>query len=120
MKLKKIGNKWIDKIRGSTVNQHIKICVDCGSTKISISEKMIKCKDCGISRRRKNTITNLKFQPGDMVRIVDSEKGTKLVYKIEKINQDHEGTIHYMLKSKSSPITLFYHENSESYLEKST
>jgi len=119
MKVKKIGNKLIDKIRGTTVNQYIKICVECGSTKISISEKTVNCKDCGVSHKRKNIIPNLKFRPSDLVRIIDSGKNSELVYKIEKINQDSEGVIHYVLKSKSSKITLFYHENSESHLEKS-
>ena len=30
-----------------TVNQAIRICVDCGSTLILIDEKRIKCSDCG-------------------------------------------------------------------------
>ncbi len=120
MKVKKIGNKLIDKIRGTTVNQYIKICVECGSTRISISEKTVNCKECGMSHRRKNIIPHLKFQPSDLVRIIDSSKNSELVYKIEKVNQDSEGVIHYILKSKSSKITLFYHENSDSHLEKST
>ena len=117
MKGKKISNKWLSKIRNSPVDTKIKICVDCGSTKISITEKTITCKDCGTSHKRKE-FAHFKFQPGDLVRIIDSDKGANLIYKIEKINQDAEGVIHYILKSKSSPITLFYNENSDSHLEK--
>lgn len=117
MKGKKIGTNWISKLRGTPVNTKIKICIDCGSTKISINEKIIKCKSCGASHKRKE-ITHHKFQPGDLVKIIDTDKGANLIYKIEKINQDGDGTVHYVLKSKSSPITLFYNENSESHLEK--
>ena len=117
MKGKKISNYWMSKLRGTPVNTKIKICIDCGSTKISINENVIKCKNCGTTHKRKE-LSNFKFQPGDLVRIIDSDKGADLIYKIEKINQDSDGTIHYILKSKSSPITLFYSENSESHLEK--
>ena len=117
MARKKIGTHWTGRLRGVSVNTRIKICIDCGSTKISIDEKAIKCKNCGASHKRRE-ISSFKFQPGDMVRIIDSDRGANLIYKIEKINQDADGRIHYILKSKSSPITLFYTENSESHLEK--
>ena len=117
MNTKKFGKNWISKLRGRPVNTKIKICIDCGSTKISINEKIIKCKTCGASHKRKE-FSHFKFQPGDLVRIIDSDKGANLIYKIEKINQDLDGTIHYILKTKSNPITLFYTENKDSYLEK--
>lgn len=108
----------MNRLRGdSPVNTRIKICIDCGSARISITEKSVKCKSCGASHRRKETY-GLKFQPGDLVRIIDSDKGADMVYKIERIRQDPEGVAHYVLKSKSSPITIFYNENSESGLEK--
>ena len=114
---KKIEKIWNSKMRGTPVNTKIKICIDCGSTKISITEKLIKCKNCGASHKRKE-FSHYKFQPGDLVRIIDADKGANLIYKIEKINQDYDGTIHYILKSKSNPITLFYTENMGSHLEK--
>ena len=71
MERKKISNYWKSRLRGTPVNTKIKICIDCGSTKISVSEKIIKCKNCGITHKRKE-ITHYKFQPGDLVKIIDS------------------------------------------------
>lgn len=120
MKQKKIHHKLLNKIRGEAVHKEIKICVDCGSTKISINGKHIACKECGSSHRFAKEHISFKFHPGDLVQIIDSDKGASIIYKIAKISKDSDGIIHYTLKSKSSPITLFYHENSDSFLEKVT
>lgn len=117
MKRKKIRNYWLGKLGSTPVNTRIKICIDCGSAKISINEKTVKCKNCGQSHKRVEAFS-FRFKPGDLVRITDPDKGNDLIYKIEKINQDPDGATHYVLKSKSSPITLFYSTSSESDLEK--
>ncbi len=117
MKRKKIDVHWLNRLRGTPVNTKIRICIDCGDAKISITEKTITCKNCGTTHKRKE-FSNFEFQPGDRVRIADSDRGANLIYKIQKLRQDSDGVMHYILKSKSSPITLFYHENPESHLER--
>ncbi len=110
-----IGRYW-SRLRSAPVNTGIKICIDCGGAEISITEKSIKCKGCGAVHRRRWAL-NAKFQPGDLVRMVGADAGPDITYKIERISQDGDA-IHYILRSKSSPITLFYTEGPQSRLEK--
>lgn len=103
---------------GTPVNTRIRICVDCGSARISISESDVRCKSCG-ARHRRRDVSHLKFKPGDLVRIIDAGKDTGPTYKIEKVSQ-YSGGIRYILRSKSSRITLSYIEGPESRLESVT
>ncbi len=114
----KIKNKMLSGLGRKTVKTGIRICVECGSTLISMEKNKISCKDCGSQRRFKNELFKSKFKTGDAVRIIDSENNSKLIFKIKKVKKSYDGLIYYLLKSESSDIALLYHENEESYLEK--
>ena len=101
----------------TSAGSKIKICDDCKSAEISITEDAILCKRCGAIYAREG-IPRLRFQPGDMVRVVDSGREPSMVYKIEKINQGPDGMMHYIMKCDSTPIILMYDEGSEHILEK--
>ena len=58
------------------------------------------------------------FEIGDKVRIVENEKNENIVFEISKIKKSADGSLLYLLKRESSPITLLYYESDESYLEK--
>ena len=63
-------------------------------------------------------IHEIGFKKGDLVRIIDSEKNSDIIYKIKKMKKSHDGTKLYLLKSTSSKILLLYYEDPFSYLEK--
>ena len=100
------------------INPKIRICLECGSTLTAVNHKKITCGNCGKSKRFDNKPRISIFKKGDTVKIIDSEKNANLLYKIKKIKKSQEGTIQYLLKSKSSNISLLYHESDESHLEK--
>lgn len=102
----------------STINTDVKICVECGSTLISIQEKSIKCRDCGATKDFENKLSNLLFKPGDLVKIVDSSGKESVPYTIRKVKRIEGGQLEYLLKSESNPISLLYQENDKSRLEK--
>jgi len=58
------------------------------------------------------------LKSGDSVMITDTKKNSKIIYNILKIKKDQDGTLFYLLNSKSYPITLLYYENEESHLKK--
>jgi len=117
LNLKDTPNK-IRKKLGKTVAPDIRICVECGSHKIIIvGKKEIRCVSCGSSKRIYDDPLNSKFKVGDKVRIVDSEK-SKIIYTVVNISKSYEGTIQYLLKNKSSPIKILFHEEKDSYLRK--
>ena len=101
-----------------TVVSNVRICVDCGSTLTDINYKSITCRDCGTVRHFDDTPHKPGFKKGDLVRIIDSEKKSDIIYKIKKTKKSHDGTKMYLLKSKSSKISLLYYESTDSYLEK--
>ena len=101
-----------------TVVSNVRICVDCGSTRTDINYKSITCRDCGTVRHFDVTPHKPDFEKGDLVRIIDSEKNSDIIYKIKKTKKSHDGTKMYLLKSKSSKISLLYYESTDSYLEK--
>jgi len=110
-----------DKIRkklGKTVVPDIRICVECGSDKIIIvGKKEIRCVSCGTSKRIYDDTLNSKFKVGDKVRIIDSEK-SKIIYIVKNISKSYDGDMQYLLKNKSSPIKILFHEEKDSYLRK--
>ena len=106
------------------VNTRIRICIRCGSSRISISEESMRCKSCGAVYGRAD-MPPPRFRPGDTVRIVDADEcgegrsgGRDRVYTVEKVNQDSNGAMHYMLGSEGDPIMIDYEEGPESYLER--
>ena len=102
----------------STINTDVKICVECGSTLISIDEKSIKCRECGATKDFENNLSNLLFKPGDRVKIVDASGKESTAYTIRKVKRMDGGQLEYLLKAESNPISLLYHENEKSRLEK--
>ena len=96
----------------------VRICVDCGSTRTDINYKSITCRDCGTVRYFGDTPHKPGFEKGDLVRIIDSEKNSDIIYKIKKTKKSHDGTKMYLLKSKSRGGLVLYHESTDSYLEK--
>jgi len=61
--------------------------------------------------------TRPAFKAGEVVRIVDSEKNTTLVYTIKKLKKSFDGTILYLLETASSPIKILFYESKKSHLE---
>ena len=100
------------------VQPNVRICVDCGSTMTDINDKRITCRDCGSVRHFDDTPHKPGFEKGDLVRIIDSEKNSDIIYKIKKTKKSHDGTKMYLLKSEPSKISLLYYESPDSYLEK--
>lgn len=102
----------------STINTDVKICVECGSTLISIEEKSIKCRECGAAKDFENKLSDLLFKPGQVVKIIDASGKESIPYTIKKVKRIEGGQLEYLLKSESNPISLLYHENEKSRLEK--
>ena len=74
--------------------------------------------DGGIVRNFDYNAHQIGFKKGDLVRLIDSEKNSDIIFKIKKMKKSHDGTKLYLLKSTSSKISLLYYESSDSYLEK--
>jgi hypothetical protein len=122
IKMKKLNVKNApNKIRkklGKTVVPDIRICVKCGSSKIIIvGKKEIRCVSCDSTKRIYDNPINSEFKVGDKVRIVDSEK-SRIIYSIESISKSYEGHVQYLLKNKSRPIKILFHEEKNSHLRK--
>ena len=107
------------KRKNSSVDPRLLICVECGSDQVIIKEKNLWCKNCGIKRKFKKTSQKLtNFSKGEIVRIVEYDKPSELVFKIRKVKKTKDGSLQYLLKSDESEITLLYHESINSHLEK--
>ena len=107
------------KRKNSSVDPRLLICVECGSDQVIIKEKKLACKNCGIKRKFKKTSQKLtNFSKGDLVRIIEYDKPSELVFKIRKVRKTTDGSLQYLIKSDESQITLLYHESINSYLEK--
>jgi len=100
------------------VRPNVRICVDCGSTVTDINYKRITCRDCGSVRHFDDTPHEPGFEKGDLVRIIDSEKNSDIIYKIKKTKKSQDGTKMYLLKSEPSKISLLYYESTDSHLER--
>jgi len=118
----KFASKLVKKLKskGKTIDPKVRICIECGSTIVYVNKKGIICRECGSTRQFKNKFSNPGFTVGDTVRIIDSEKNSKMLYKIKKIKKSEEKTNHYLLKSEFNDITLLYHESEKSHLKKIT
>lgn len=106
------------------VNTGVRICIGCGSSRISIAGESMRCRECGAGYERAD-MPQLRFRPGDIVRVVNGEDveesgagGGEAVYTVKKINQDDGGAMRYMLESASSPIMIDYVEGPATYLER--
>ena len=98
------------------VDPRVRICVECGSTDTEVYGKYVTCKECKKVRHYK--IKPSRFYPGDLVRIVDPEKNSEIIYKIKKIKKSKQGTVVYELKSQSNNKDLIYYEGTDSRLER--
>ena len=107
------------KRKNSSVDPLLLICVECGSDQVIITGKNLQCKNCGIKKKFKKTSQKLtNFSKGEIVRIIECNKPSELVYKIRKVKKTNDGSVQYLLKSDESEITLLYHESINSHLEK--
>ena len=115
---------WIEALKERNKNRKkvlpsVRICVDCGSIRTEINDhQSITCRDCGTARNFDEKAQEPAFKKDDLVRIIDSEKNSDIIYKIKKMKKSAEGAKLYLLKSKSSKISLLYHESPNSYLKK--
>jgi len=46
----KIKSELVKKLQRKTVNQSVRICIDCGSRLVFLDETKISCKECGTTR----------------------------------------------------------------------
>lgn len=106
------------------VNTGVRICIGCGSSRISITGESMRCRECGAGYERAD-MPKLRFRPGDIVRVVNGEDAEEphmedgeAVYTVKKINQDDGGAMRYLLESASSPIMIDYVEGPATYLER--
>jgi len=107
------------KRKNSSVDPRLLICVECGSDQIIIIGKNLRCKNCGIKRKFKKTSQKLtNFSKGEIVRIIEYDKPSELVFKIRKVRKTEDGSMQYLIKSDEGEITLLYHESINSHLEK--
>jgi len=116
MGLKSSIRKGLKK-KDRSINTRVRICVECGSMRVSLTEKSIKCLDCGKKKSFKKILALSAFKKGDHVKIIDVEN-SNTIYKIKKMKQSEEGTPLYLLKSDSSNISLLFYESADSHLEK--
>ena len=105
------------KRKDRSINDKVRICVECGSIRVVLNEKKIECLDCGVKRIFKNPLVLSPFKKGDMVKIIDIEY-SNTVYKIKKMKKSDDGTTLYLLKSDDSSISLLYYESEDSHLKK--
>lgn len=114
--IRKITKKL--KRKSLTVDPRLLICVECGSDQVAIKERNLHCKNCGIKRKFKISQKLTNYSKGEMVRIIEYNKPSELVYKIRKVKKAEDKSLQYLLKSDESDITLLYHESINSHLEK--
>lgn len=116
-----IIRKLTKKLMGKniTLDPRLLICVECGSDQVFVDGKKLLCKNCGVKRKFKKISPKLtNFTEGELVKIVEYDKPSDLVYKIRKIRKTGDGSLQYLLKSDESEITLLYHESINSHLVK--
>ena len=56
----KIKSELVKKLQRKTVNQSVRICIDCGSRLIFLDETKISCKECGTTRIIKKQTTTFE------------------------------------------------------------
>ena len=105
------------KRKDRSINDKVRICVECGSIRVVMNEKKIECLDCGVKRIFKDPLVLSTFKKGDLVKIIDIEY-SDTIYKIKKMKKSDDGTTLYLLKSDDSSISLLYYESEDSHLEK--
>ena len=105
------------KKKDRSINDKVRICVECGSIRVVMNEKNIECLDCGVKRIFKDPLVFSTFKKGDLVKIIDIEY-SDTIYKIKKLKKSEEGPPVYLLKSDSTDISLLYYESADSHLEK--
>jgi len=49
--MNKLRSKIIKKFKGQTINQGVRICIDCGSILTLVDNTKLKCQECGVTRR---------------------------------------------------------------------
>lgn len=106
------------------VNMGIRICIGCGSPRMSIGVRALRCLSCGAEYGRAE-MPALRFRPGDLVRIADAGEDEAAgggewdaVYTVEKISQAGDGAMSYLLSSGGDPIKIYYSEGAETCLER--
>ena len=110
-KIKSLKDRYVKK---KYVDPKIRICVECGSSRLSSYGKYISCKDCGIIRHFK--VKTTRFSPGECIRILESN--SDIIYRIKKIKKSKEGTILYVLRSLEDNSELLYYEGVDSKIQK--
>lgn len=106
------------------VNMGVRICIECGSARMSIGERAMRCLSCG-SEYGRASIPALRFRPGDLVRIADADEDGEAragewdtLYTVESIGQADNGAVSYTLSAENDPIMICYSEGPESRLER--
>ena len=97
------------------IDPGIGICVECGSINTARYGKYIVCKECKVIRHFR--IKPSRFNPGDLVRIVEDKNNSEVIYQIKKIKKSKEGAILYVLKSSSDDKEILYHEGKDAHLQ---
>ena len=110
-RIKSLNDRYVKK---KYVDPKVRICVECGSSRLSSYGKYISCKDCGVIRHFRIKAT--RFYPGECVRILESN--SDIIYRIKKIKKSKEGTVLYVLRSLEDNSELLYYEGVNSKMQK--
>jgi len=102
--------------RDNYVDPRVRICVACGSMKTEVYGKYVVCRECKAKRHFKIKLS--RFHPGDIVRIVEDGKDSKIIYRIKKMNKSNEGTILYVLKPESNGKEVLYYQGKDAHLQR--
>ena len=115
----KIIGKVTKKLKSSSIDPRLIICVECGSDQVAIQENKLICSNCGIKRKfKKLSHKPVDFAQGELVKIIESGKPSEQTYEIRKVKRTDNGKLAYLLKSDVSDITLLFQETLTSYLKK--
>ncbi len=49
--MNKLKSKMIKKFKRQTINQGVRICIDCGSILTLVDNTKLKCKECGATKK---------------------------------------------------------------------
>ncbi len=49
--MNKLKNMMIKKFKRQTINQGVRICIDCGSILTLVDNTKLKCKECGATKK---------------------------------------------------------------------
>jgi len=49
--MNKLKSMMIKKFKRKTINQGVRICIDCGSILTLVDNTKLKCKDCGATKK---------------------------------------------------------------------